>query len=239
MAVDGRVSTGSPAARGLSSWRLIRSGGVRPVGHARAVSDAGAHQRDAAVYLVVPTVTGVVVVLLWVRPAGPVLWVHVLFASFAVVAFGCDLRHARIPNRVTALGAGSVLLAWWAVGADLDDHGVFRAALVGALLFALILLVPHLLRPASIGLGDVKLALMLGALLGPYDLALVPVAALVAQALQLSAANVAGRRRLPFAPALIVATTLCLGAGWAFLRDQTAWHPAAAVAESTTDGVGP
>jgi leader peptidase (prepilin peptidase)/N-methyltransferase len=69
----------------------------------------------------------------------------------------CDVRQRRLPNRLTMPGFAAITLA--AVGAG---HG--RAALIGAAALAAVYLLVHLLAPASMGAGDVKLALGVGAL---------------------------------------------------------------------------
>ncbi|MEU4315763.1 A24 family peptidase [Nocardia sp. NPDC024068] len=67
-----------------------------------------------------------------------------------------DIRTRRLPNRLTLPGAGVVLGCAAAAGE-------FGTAIRGAVLLAVPYLVVHLLRPAALGAGDVKLALGLGA----------------------------------------------------------------------------
>jgi leader peptidase (prepilin peptidase)/N-methyltransferase len=73
-----------------------------------------------------------------------------------------DLEHRRIPNLIT-LPAALVAIA---AGTALDPGGELGrlAAGAGAALF---LLVPALIRPDGMGMGDVKLAGVLGLCLGP------------------------------------------------------------------------
>lgn len=67
-----------------------------------------------------------------------------------------DIRSRRLPNQLTVTGALGVLA--YAVSAGESD-----AALRGAALLALPYLMVHLLWPAALGAGDVKLAVGLGA----------------------------------------------------------------------------
>lgn len=73
-----------------------------------------------------------------------------------------DLDHRRIPNAITLPAAVIALVA----GTALDPGGELGrvAAGLGAALF---LLVPAMVRPDGMGIGDVKLAGVLGLCLGP------------------------------------------------------------------------
>lgn len=74
---------------------------------------------------------------------------------------GFDIRQRRLPDRLTLPGAALIL-----VGAVITGNG-FAAALGGAVLFAVYAAV-HLIAPAAMGAGDVKLAIGLGALAGTF-----------------------------------------------------------------------
>ncbi len=134
-----------------------------------------------------------------------------------------DLRERLLPNRVllpATVGALLLLTAAAAAGDRWDD--LLRAVLAGGAAFA-VLLVMALVSPAGMGMGDVKLAALLGLLLGWLGWPVVLLGFLLgflAQALlglALIAARRAGRRtELPFGPALVLGTALA--AGWsAFL----------------------
>lgn len=92
----------------------------------------------------------------------------------AAVALGCallavvDLASSRLPNALTGPTAVFLLLAL-AAGATMQDEWarLGRAAAAGAALFALYLLLA-LANPSGLGLGDVKLAGILGGFLGWY-----------------------------------------------------------------------
>ena len=98
-------------------------------------------------------------------------------------------------------------------------------ALAGAALFAAPLFVNHALAPGRSGLGDVKLAAVLGLVCG----AVYPTVALGALAVSMLLGSVFGRvlappapGGFPLAPALAVGTTLVL-ALWAVLEGPTTW----------------
>ena len=77
-----------------------------------------------------------------------------------------DLRQYRLPNPIvfSALGASAAVVV---IGELVDgDSGVISAAVVGALVYCGILFVMHIVNPAGMGFGDVKLALLLGLFVG-------------------------------------------------------------------------
>ena len=145
-------------------------------------------------------------------------------ANAVVAAFVCsvlvaisatDLEHRIVPNRIVVPGAVAVLGAQtalhpspeWAIGA------------VGASGF---LLLAALAYPAGMGMGDVKLALLMGAALGRV----VPVALMVGMlsalvpSMVLFARHGAGARKMgiPLAPFLALGTIVGLFAGHAILH---------------------
>src|ERR1700759_1270058 len=87
-----------------------------------------------------------------------------------------DLRQGRLPNALTLPGAVAVMLV-----AVLTGRG--PGALVGALALTVPYLAVHLLAPAAMGAGDVKLAIGVGALAGAFGIAVWIVAALTAPVL--------------------------------------------------------
>jgi leader peptidase (prepilin peptidase)/N-methyltransferase len=77
------------------------------------------------------------------------------------VLAGIDLRYRLLPNRIV-LPALAVVLTWQIVSSP-GQTGEWLLSAAGGALF---LLIPSLLRPGAIGMGDVKLAAVLGAALG-------------------------------------------------------------------------
>jgi leader peptidase (prepilin peptidase)/N-methyltransferase len=84
-----------------------------------------------------------------------------LFAAVLVALAVIDLRTRRLPNVIVLPSAAIVLAAHIALAPDRTLEWVF-AALASFLFF----LVAHIAYPAGLGMGDVKLALLLGAALG-------------------------------------------------------------------------
>jgi leader peptidase (prepilin peptidase)/N-methyltransferase len=83
-------------------------------------------------------------------------------APILVVASAIDRRCHRLPDRLT-LRAAALTAALVAGAAVVDgDVGLFGGALSGTLILAGTILVVHLVSPAGMGFGDVKLALSIG-----------------------------------------------------------------------------
>ena len=99
-----------------------------------------------------------------------------------------DVRERRLPNALTLPGAAVILGVAAAAGRGMP------ALLGGVALFAVYLLV-HLVAPAAMGAGDVKLAIGVGALTGLFGVDIWAVAALAAPLLTAAWAIVAVVRR--------------------------------------------
>lgn len=149
--------------------------------------------------------------LTWELPA------YLYLATITVPLAVIDLRTLRLPNSWTlpAYPIVAVLLLVPAV-ADGSWGSYGRAALGGVALLALYLLL-HVINPAGMGLGDVKLAGPLGALLGwlSWDTllwgALLGFVLGAAAGLLLIALRRAGRRsELPFGPAMLAGAWLAI-----------------------------
>ena len=114
-----------------------------------------------------------------------------------------DIRERRLPNVLTLPGAAAILGVAAVLGRGLP-------ALVGAAALALLYLVVHLLAPAAMGAGDVKLAVGVGALTGAFGVDVWALAALAAPLLTAVWAIVAiiGRSRptVPHGPSMSIAS---------------------------------
>jgi leader peptidase (prepilin peptidase) / N-methyltransferase len=102
-----------------------------------------------------------------------------LFLGVMVAAALIDARNRIIPNRLTypALGVFLVAVAVvWATGGDVDPV----RAVLGLLVYGGALFVLALLSPGGMGMGDVKLAALVGLVLGALGWSHVGVAVLVA-----------------------------------------------------------
>jgi len=132
-----------------------------------------------------------------------------VLAMVAVVAAVIDARTLRIPNWLT--GAGAFLFAILTVHLWYVRHGSWQTVVAGAAIMSGPLLVAHLVSKSRMpGLGDVKLAAVLGAPLGAVS----PVAAYWALLLALILGAGFGlisqratkRRVFPLGPAISLAS---------------------------------
>ena len=155
----------------------------------------------------------------WELPA------YLVLAGAAVPLTVIDLRHRLLPNRllVPAFGAGAVLLTL-AAALTGEWSDLLRAGIAAVVLFA-VFLVLALISPRSLGMGDVKLAGLIGLFLGWLGWAAVVVgsaAGFVVQAL-LAVVLLAGRRiglrsELPFGPAMLLGAALAIAGADQLLR---------------------
>ena len=88
-----------------------------------------------------------------------------LTASLITVSV-IDLQLQRIPDRITYPTFLLSVPAIVAVSVHYDVNGAIKGAIVGALGYFLFLFVTHMIYPAGMGFGDVKLAAVMGLYLG-------------------------------------------------------------------------
>ena len=124
----------------------------------------------------------------------------VLTLAWMVALSAFDVRQRRLPNFLTLPGAAAIL-----VGTAVCGRGL--PALAGAGALATAYLVVHLVAPAAMGAGDVKLAVGLGALTGAFGADVWALAAMAAPPLT-AMIGLAGRRGgpVPHGPAMCVAS---------------------------------
>jgi len=113
-----------------------------------------------------------------------------------------DIRQRLLPNALTVPGAVAVLVVAAGTGRGMP-------AVAGAAALALVYLAVHVVMPAGLGAGDVKLALGVGALTGAFGLDAWVLAALAAPlltALWVLLAAVVRRRQatVPHGPSMCV-----------------------------------
>ena len=108
----------------------------------------------------------------WIAsPAGAGGAIAALLAAVVIVLAAIDLDHRIVPNRIVLPAAAIVLVARIVC---FPDHALgFILAALGAATFFLI---PNLIGRSLMGMGDVKLALLLGAGLGSSVVGAVSVA---------------------------------------------------------------
>lgn len=107
---------------------------------------------------------------------------------WAVALSVIDLREHRLPNALTLTGAAVILAA--CAGCGRGPTGLLGAVALGGLY-----LVVHLVAPAGLGGGDVKLAVGLGALTGALGAPVWLLAALGAPVLTALVGTAAALRR--------------------------------------------
>jgi leader peptidase (prepilin peptidase)/N-methyltransferase len=133
--------------------------------------------------------------------------VAALFCSALVAVSATDLEHGVVPNRIVLPATAAVLVAQTL----LDPGAEWLLAALGA---AAVLLVATLAYPDGMGMGDVKLAALLGAMLGWF----VPVALVVGLLAALAPSIVllvrhgsqARKLRIPLAPFLALGGVVAL-----------------------------
>jgi leader peptidase (prepilin peptidase) / N-methyltransferase len=150
------------------------------------------------------------VLVLWDDPAQLALGL-VFVATLAAVTL-TDLERQIIPNRILAASAIAALaIAAMADPASLPERAIAAAAAGG------LLLVAALAYPRGMGMGDVKLAGLMGLYLGsavaPALLVGFAVGALVGVAMMLREGSAARKRGLPFGPFLALGGVVGLLAG--------------------------
>ena len=96
-------------------------------------------------------------------------WVLVpllLLTAALITVSVIDLQVQRIPDRITFPTFLISVPAIVIVSAHYDYTGAIRGAVVGALGYFLFMFVTHMIYPAGMGFGDVKLAAVMGLYLG-------------------------------------------------------------------------
>ena len=125
-------------------------------------------------------------------------------------ALSCyDIRRRRLPNLLTLPGAAVILVA-----AALAGRGL--PALAGAAALTGTYLLVHLVAPAAMGAGDVKLAIGLGALAGCFGASawlLTALGAPLLTALVGAVGLLRGVRSVPHGPSMCLATAAAAGLG--------------------------
>jgi leader peptidase (prepilin peptidase)/N-methyltransferase len=133
-----------------------------------------------------------------------------LFCAVLVAVSAIDLEHRIVPNLIVVPAAAIVL----ATRTALDPSPEWAIAAFGAAAFFFLVV---LVYPGGMGMGDVKLALLLGAMLGrtvPVALMVGLIAAFVPSLVLLARHGSAARKMaLPFAPFLALGGVVALFVG--------------------------
>jgi leader peptidase (prepilin peptidase) / N-methyltransferase len=94
-------------------------------------------------------------------PAGMTALVGAFLAAVLVVLAAIDLERRIIPNRIVLPALAIVLVARMSASPGRTGEWIGAAGLA-----IVVLMLPRLIDPAAIGMGDVKLAALIGAALG-------------------------------------------------------------------------
>lgn len=141
--------------------------------------------------------------------------VAAFFCAVLVAITATDLEHRIIPNRIVVPAAGLVLAAQSALHPSVEW-------VVAALAAFLFLGIPAFVMPGAMGMGDAKLAILMGAALGRNVAVALAVGMLAAMvpSLVLFARHGSGARKLkiPFGPFLAAGSVVALFAGHPLLQ---------------------
>jgi leader peptidase (prepilin peptidase)/N-methyltransferase len=164
-------------------------------------------------YLAVELVTAALVAACFLRfGATADAFVAALFVSALVVLSAIDVEHRILPDKIVLPAAAVVLAAQIALHPDRAVEWVVAA--LGAALFLFVALLAY---PSGMGMGDVKLCLLLGAMLGwsvAVGLMVGMLAALVPAFVLLARHGSSARKmKIPFGPFLAFGAVVALFAG--------------------------
>lgn len=154
----------------------------------------------SVIALDVPVASGVVVIVL-------------------IPAMLIDVLERRIPDAWIVLASASFGLAL-AVSVALGQTVPLAHIAGGSLTMTLPILFLHLLSPTSMGFGDVKVAVVLGAALGVLNWQLALVALTLAAGIGATVGTLCRSRTIAFGPYLLIGTTIALAAN-SILLDTT------------------
>jgi len=171
--------------------------------------------RISPIYPAVEALTaGLVVACVLVYGATAYAALASLFVIVLVTLAAADLRYRLVPNRIVIPAAAIVVVAHTAVDPSVEW-------LLGAFGASAFLLVAALVHPKGLGMGDVKLALLLGAMLGRNVVVALMIGFLAAlvPSLVLFARHGSSARKMaiPLVPFLALGAVVALFAGDAIL----------------------
>jgi prepilin signal peptidase PulO-like enzyme (type II secretory pathway) len=174
---------------------------------AGVVAAGGASLRHPAA--VAPLTVAVAAAAFAAFPLGPSAFIAGFLAAVLVVVAAIDIERRIIPNRIVMPATAIVLVVRLAFfpGRALEWAGA-------AVLAGLLLLLPRLRNAAAMGMGDVKLAILIGAALGWGAFVALPVAfacIVPAAVFVVARGGLAARKApLPFGPFLALGALFVL-----------------------------
>lgn len=153
------------AVVGLAAGAYVRSV-VTTFSHTKRPGHPSARQPRKVTLVLVELATAALFVLtVWRFGASPQLPAYLFFAAASIALAAIDLRHRLLPNNIVLPGiAITAILLTGAAAAGTPGTSLVRAVL-GALLLFTLYLVLALISPRGMGMGDVKLAALVGLVL--------------------------------------------------------------------------
>ncbi|MFN3973705.1 MAG: prepilin peptidase [Dehalococcoidia bacterium] len=171
--MDWLPSGGGPLYRLFLCPRCSRT---LPLGHLIPIVGAWWHHRGCSALAAYPLRAPLVEVLTalafalvtWHLGVTPQAIVALAYLSILAIALVCDLEHTLIPNRLVypALPLALALAPLGPPGSSSPGTGAFLNALAGAGGAMVVLLFLYVVTRGRLGAGDVKLATLVGAMLG-------------------------------------------------------------------------
>jgi leader peptidase (prepilin peptidase) / N-methyltransferase len=152
----------------------------------------------------------------------PVSWVIALSIPPLVLAAWVDLYTFRLPNTLTLAAAVPPLLFALLAGVVVSPMTTAQV-LAGAAVLVVPLGAIHLVSPAAMGLGDVKVCVALGGSLGIIDPRLGVPALCGASAITAAVGLITRTRVLPFGPGLVAGTLITLMVAAATSMEAQQW----------------
>lgn len=147
------------------------------------------------------------------------LWPGLVLVSVLVLVAAIDIEHRIVPNRVLAPAALTAIALWTAA-----DPGRVPENLIAGLAAGGLLLGAALAYPGGMGMGDVKLAAVMGVFLGravaPALLIGFAAGVVVGVGIMLARGMSARKQAIPFAPYLAVGGVM----GQLFGSDLVNWY---------------
>lgn len=161
-------------------------------------------------YPVVELLTGFLLLLLFIKTGlNSRFFVYSLLFMVLIVLSFIDLEHMIIPNKITYPAFIIALLL-----SIFFDHIEFTAALIGALIPAAVFLLIALIYGKGLGMGDVKLVAVIGAVIGwEYTFLGIAIGSLlgIIIILPLMMARIMDRKtRIPFGPLISAGTVISI-----------------------------
>ncbi len=186
----------------IISWLMLR-------GHCRSCSAPISPRYPLVEALTAALCVGAVIA----HHSAVAIALSIVLILLVVPAALIDLEYRIIPNRITALGAVLAVL----IGVALDPAGEPQR-LIAALAAGGFLLIAALAYPGGMGMGDVKLAAVMGLLLGPAVAAAILIALLTgvivgALIIARKGARAGRKTAIPFGPFLAIGALVAVFAG--------------------------